>query len=179
MKRTILLCAAVVAVACASPVLAAPSIKFVNNLNNTVTLQVVTTANGSLGTELAVQVNTSPGLLITSAVINSAVFDTPNPGNNPFIPGSPVGGDSNGLWTNFPMGQVFASYGSGVVVPGTYNFLTLGVSGYGQLSAFGSVAAQGQNNPGLTANITLVPEPTAAVLVGLASIAAFARRRVA
>lgn len=177
MKWNILLCAAVAAVACVSPVMAAPSIKFVNNLNNTVTLQVVTTANGSLGAELAVQVNTSPGLLITSAVINSAVFDTPNPGDNPFIPGSPVGGDTTGLWTNFPQGKVFASYGSGVVAPGTYNFLTLGVSGYGQLSASGLVAAQGQLNSGLSASITLIPEPTTAALVGLATLAAFGRRR--
>jgi hypothetical protein len=177
MKKTILLCAAVAAVACVSPVMAAPSIQFVDNLDSTVTLQVVTTANGSLGAELAVEVSASPGLLITSAVINSAVFDTANPGDNPFIPGSPVGGDTNGLWTNFPLGQIFASYGSGVVSPGTYDFLTLGVSGVGTLDAFGLVASQGQLNSGLSASITLIPEPMSAALVGLAAFAGFARRR--
>ncbi len=177
MKRSILLCAAVAAVAFASPVGAAPSIQFVDNLDSTVTLQVVTTANGSLGAELAVEVAASPGLLITSAVINTSVFDVANPGNNPFIPGSPIGGDSIGLWTNLQLGQVFASYGSGIVSPGAYDFLTLGYSGMGTLQAFGLVAAQGQTTSGLTASINVIPEPATAALVGLAMTGAFARRR--
>lgn len=177
MKWSILLCAAMAAVACVSPVMAAPSIQFVDNLDSTVTLQIVTTGNGSIGAELAVEVAASPGLLINSAVINSSVFDTANPGDNPFIPGSPVGGDSTGLWTNLPLGRVFASYGSGIVNAGTYDFLTLGYSGSGTLQASGKVASQGGLTSGLTASIDVVPEPTTAALVGLATLAAFARRR--
>ena len=60
MKRTILLCAAVAAVACVSPVWAAPSLQFVNNNDSTVTLQIVTTDVGSLGAETAVTLEMSP-----------------------------------------------------------------------------------------------------------------------
>lgn len=179
MKATFAVLAALLAVVCASPVLAAPSIQFVDNMDSSVTLQVVTDASGSLGAELAVEVAASPGLTINSATINTAVFDTANPGDNPFIPGSPVGGDTTGLWTNFPLGQVFASYGSGIVSPGTYDFLTLDVSGYGTLSATGLVAQLSVVNPGLTASITLVPEPSSALLLMAGALGLVARRRVA
>lgn len=177
MKRIILLCAAVVAVACASPVLAAPSFQFVNNFNNTVTLQVVTTGAGSLGVETAVTLAVPPTIDLLGATVNTSIFDTPNPGDNPFIPGSPVGGDSFGLALDLPNDRLFASFGSGPVSPGAYNFLTIAYSGYGTITASGLVGAQGQLTSGLTASITLIPEPTTTALVGLATLAAFARRR--
>ncbi|QDV75518.1 PEP-CTERM sorting domain-containing protein [Botrimarina mediterranea] len=148
-----------------------PTIQFVNNGNGTVTLQIVAYETGSTGSELAFSVQVGDGLSIESAMIVDSVFDTPNPGDNPF-----TGTVTNGLYTNFAANQVFASYGSDTLSPGIYDFLTLGVSGYGTLEATGLVAQLGSLNPGLTASITLVPEPTTAVLVGLATLAAFARR---
>ncbi len=178
MKRTILLCAAVAAVACVSPVWAAPSLQFVNNNDSTVTLQIVTTDVGSLGAETAVTLEMSPTINLVGATVNTSVFDTPNPGDNPFIPGSPVGGDTTGLWIDLPNDRLFAAYGSGPVSPGAYDFLTIAYEGFGVINASGVVAAQGQLTSGLTASITVVPEPTTAALVGLAMVGAFARRRV-
>jgi hypothetical protein len=142
--------AASVMVGDASPQL--PTIQFVDNGNGTVTLQIVAYETGSTGSELAFSIQVGDGLSIESAMIVDSVFDTPNPGANPF-----TGTVTNGLYTNFAANQVFASYGSDVLSPGVYDFLTLGVSGYGTLEATGLVAQLGQNNPGLSASITLVP----------------------
>ncbi|QDT69979.1 hypothetical protein MalM25_29230 [Planctomycetes bacterium MalM25] len=178
MKIHHLLSTAMLAVLSAVPVCAAPMIQFVDNLDSSVTLQVVTDANGSLGAELAVVVSSSPGLQLTGVTVDTGNFDTANPGDNPFIPGSPVGGDTNGLWTDLPNGAVFAAYGSGNLGIGAFDFLTLQYQGTGTLEAFGLVAQQGQLNDGLSASIDLViPEPTTAVLalIGLVGIAG--RRR--
>lgn len=186
MKRNLLLGAAM-AVACASPLCAAPVLQFVDNFDNTATLQVVTDATGSLGAEIAVEIVTGPGLQITGASVNTAVWDFANPGDNPYIPGLKIGGDSTGLWTDLANNRLFASFGSGVVGVGTFDFLTLDYSGYGSLEASGWVAQLGQLGGFLQAGFgTLnsrgtyalgIPEPTTAALVGLALTAAFGRRR--
>lgn len=186
MKKYVLLCAAV-AVANVSPLFAAPVLQFVDNFDNTATLQVVTDATGSLGAEIAVEIVTGPGLQITGATVNTAVWDTPNPGDNPYIPGVKIGGDSMGLWTDLANDRLFASFGSGIVGVGTFDFLTLDYSGFGSLEASGYVAQLGQLGGFLQAGYGTsnssgtfalgVPEPTTAALVGLALVGAPARRR--
>lgn len=177
---------AAVVVACAGPISAAPILQFVDNFDSTATLQVVTDASGALGAEVAVEVATGPGLVITSVVVDTANFDTANPGDNPFIPGSPIGGDTIGLWTNLSAGQAFAAYGSGNLGIGTFDFLTLTYEGEGQLSAFGLVAQGASLNEGLSAQIAvdsdsgttepLVPEPSAVMLISLGLIGSAFRR---
>lgn len=158
---------------------AQPTIQFVDNLDQTVTLQIVTDASGSLAAELAVAVQASPGLDITSAVVNTAVFDTANPGDSPFIPGSAIGGDVVGLDFNDADDEVFAAFGSGVVGLGAFDYLTLGYQGAGTLDAFGVVAQLGVANQ-VSASIAVptIPEPTTGVLVGVTLLGAGLRRRV-
>ncbi|TWT99116.1 hypothetical protein Pla108_00490 [Botrimarina colliarenosi] len=152
-----------------------PTIQFVDNGDGTVTLQIVAYESGSTGSELAFSVDVGDGLLITSAVIaDSATFDMANPGDNPF-----TGTVTNGLYTDFVANQVFASYGSGILSPGTYDFLTLGVSGNGTLNATGVVSQQGMLNSGLSASIDLVPEPTSALLLTVGVVACGCRYRAA
>lgn len=173
MKVTHSCLAAALAVACAAPLSAAPMIQFVDNMDSTVTLQIVADAAGSTASELAFAVEVGDGLSIDSAMIVDSVFDTANPGDNPF-----TGTVTNGLYTDFPANEVFVSYGSDVLSPGTYDFLKLGVTGFGTLNASGIVAQLGVTGPTLTASITLVPEPTSAVLVALCAAGFAGRRRV-
>lgn len=159
---------------------AAPILQFSDNMDGTISLQVVTDDVGSLGAEVAVELSATPGLILTDVTVNTLLFDTPNPGDNPFIAGSPVGGDSMGLWTDFPNNRAFASFGTGNPGIGTFDFLTLSFEGVGEFQAFGLVAQAGQLNDGLFANFTVVPEPTAiAALVGCLLTVAGRSRRVA
>jgi hypothetical protein len=177
MKWNYLLVAAALTAAITTPVLAAPLIQLVDNLDSTVTLQIVTTATGSLGVETAVTLEMPPTLNLVGATVNTSIFDTPDPGDNPFIAGSPVGGDSSGLWLDLLNDRLFASYGSVVVMAGAYDFLTIAYSGYGSINASGVVGLQGVLTD-VSSNITVgVPEPTTAALVGLAAIATITRRR--
>lgn len=177
MKLQHLFPAALMAALFAAPVGAAPMIQFVDNLDSSVTLQVVTDANGSLGAEVAVEVITD-GLEITNVTVDTGNFDTPNPGDNPFIPGVMIGGDSTGLWTDLPNGQVFASYGSGNLGIGAFDFLTLHYQGVGTLEAFGTVAQQALNN-NVSASFEAIPEPNTAVLAVLGLAGCATRRRFA
>lgn len=174
--KSYLPCFALLAALAASPALAMPSLQFVDNLDSSVTLQIATPDNGSLAAEVAVVVDASPGLSITGvSIADPAVFDTANPGFNPF-----TGGITDGLYLDeLASGQLFASFGSAVVPPGVYDFLAIEFSGEGTLTASGLVAALGVNNTGLTASIDVVPEPTTAALAVLGGLAAVARRRVA
>lgn len=172
MKLQHLFPAAIVAALFAAPACAAPMLQFVDNLDSSVTLQVVTDAGGSLAAETAVEVVAGPGLDLTSVVIaDSGVWDTSNPGSNPF-----TNSVTFGIYEDFANDRLFVSYGSGVVSPGTYDFLTIGYSGTGTLEASGLIAQQGVNNQ-VGARIDLViPEPTTAVLAAI-GLAGFAGRR--
>lgn len=106
--------------AMAAPALAIPSIAVVKTGPTTGRIDVITTATGSIGAEVSLVL---AGATLTGATINSAIFDTANPGDNPFIPGSPVGGDTTGLSAIVGGTSIFASYGSGSKVAGTYKLL--------------------------------------------------------
>lgn len=157
-----------------------PMIFLVDNGDGTVTLQVETSQPGSLGAELSVSLMMSDGVALTDAIVNTALFDTPNPGDNPFIPGSPLGGDTTGLFTDFQAGEVFASFGSGDLGVGTFDFMTLSFEGQGTIDAFGFVAQGGQLGDFLLTQVSVVPEPGAlASLATLGFAAVAARRRLA
>lgn len=172
--------AALLAVLTSASAMAAPMIQFANDTGSSVTLQIVTDAVGSVGAELAVEVQTSPGLMLTGATPNLTDF-FPNPGDNPFIPGSPIGGDTTGLFVDTNAGQVFAAYGSTAILQvGTFDFLTLDYTGSGSLDATGVVAQLGVLGDVLFATADVgIPEPTTGflALIGLAGVAV--RRRVA
>lgn len=146
---------AALAAALAAPALAAPTLQFVDNLDDSVTLQVVTDAAGSLGTEVAVQLIAGPEISLVSYELNSAVFDQAIPGDNPFIPGSLPVGDSSGFWSDFPSNRLFASFGAGDNGIGALDFITIGYSGSGSIQAGGYVAQAGLLGDFLTAGITV------------------------
>lgn len=174
MKATRFLSAAVLAAVFAGAAQAAPMIQFVDNLDNSVTLQIVTDATGSLGAELAVEVQATGDLVLTGATVNTALFDTANPGANPFTMSV-----TDGLYTNLPVGQVFASYGSGNPGIGAFDFLTLEYEGFGTINAFGNVAQQGANNPNQFATIGIIPEPTSSLILAMGLVACGWRCRAA
>lgn len=182
MKMNHVILAAMLAAFTTLPAVAAPMIQFVDNLDNSVTLQVVTDASGSLGAELGVAVEAS-GLTLTNATVNTALFDDANPGDNPFINGldNPIGGDTTGLYVDFSQGQVFGAFGSQVVGIGTFDFLTLEFEGMGTLNASGVVAQQGLLGDVLEASIAVaeIPEPTTGMLALLGLAGCVIRRRVA
>ena len=157
---------------------AAPMLGFVDNLDGSVTLQVITDAAGSVATEIGVTggISASGGLQFTGASIaDPAVFDTATPGNNPFTAGVTVGLFLDNLASN----EIFASFGSGVLGVGVFDFLDINFVGTGTIDAFGLVAQQGVNNTGLTASIdvSFIPEPSCALLACLGSLACLATRR--
>ncbi|TWT85852.1 hypothetical protein Pla123a_06590 [Posidoniimonas polymericola] len=133
----------IVALVCLAPTaVAVPSLSVVDYGNGTAGVQVVLDAPGAIGVEVAVEF--THGLTLTSAQISDTVaFDTPNPGDNPFLPGSPIGGDTTGLWTELENGHVFASFGGPGLAAGVYELLTLGYENSGGLQAEGYVAQNG------------------------------------
>lgn len=106
--------------ALAAPALAVPSISVVKTGPTSGRIDVITTSAGSIGAEVQLIL---AGATLTGATVNSAIFDTANPGDNPFIAGSPVGGDTTGLGLDLANNRLFASYGSGNQVAGTYKLL--------------------------------------------------------
>lgn len=160
-----------------------PTIGFIDNGDSSVTLQITPDAAflpGSVATELAFAVSASPGLALTGAsIVDTVTFDTPNPGDSPFIPGSPIGGDAFGLdLSGLSSNQIFAAFGSNLITtPGPRDFLRIEFSGVGTIDAFGVVAQAGVLVGGLTASIAVVPEPTTATLSLLPLAALAARRR--
>jgi hypothetical protein len=126
--------------AIAAPALAAPSINVVKVSNTTGRIDIITTAAGSIGAEINLIL---AGATLTGATINSAIFDTANPGDNPFIAGSPVGGDTTGLGLDLANNRLFASYGSGSQPAGTYKLLDFTYTGVGTGTGDGFVASIG------------------------------------
>jgi hypothetical protein len=112
--------------AMSAPALALPSISVVKTSATTGRIDVITTAAGSIGAEVSLVL---AGATLNSAVVNSAIFDTANPGDNPFIAGSPVGGDTTGMSAVTGGTSIFASFGSGNQPAGTYKLLDFTFSG--------------------------------------------------
>ncbi|TWT85856.1 hypothetical protein Pla123a_06630 [Posidoniimonas polymericola] len=135
----------------AAQAFAVPSLSLIDNGGGSATLQVTLDAAGAIGAEISLEA--TGGLTLTAASIADAVaFDEANPGDNPFIAGSPVGGDAVGLdLTDIASGMVFASFGGPGTAAGTYNFLDLTYTGTGALDAEGYVAQLGVLGDLLTA----------------------------
>lgn len=133
--------------ALAAPAMALPSISVVDNGGGVGSINITTTATGSIGAEVALQLS---GATLTGATVNSAIFDTANPGDSPFIPGSPVGGDANGLVLGLAQNRLFASFGSGSQPAGTYKLLDFNFTGTGTATATGLAASIGVTTSGLT-----------------------------
>lgn len=144
--------------AIAAPALALPTISVVDNGSGTGQINIITTAAGSIGAEISLVLS---GATLGGATINSAIFDTANPGDNPFIAGSPVGGDTTGLSAVTGGTSIFASYGSGNQPAGTYKLLDFTYTGTGTATADGFVASVGvlTNVAAAVANIGTVPSP--------------------
>jgi hypothetical protein len=102
------------------PSSALPSISVVRTSSSTGRLDVITSDPGVLGAEISIVL---VGMKFTGVTINSAIFGAEKPGDNPFLPGSPEGGDTTGLWLRDDQQSLFASYQSQQVGPGTYPLL--------------------------------------------------------
>lgn len=140
-------------VAFAAPTLAfaVPSISVVDNGNGSATVQVVTDAPGSLAVELAIELTDQrclPGEsgLGETVTVNSALFNDPNPGDNPFLPGSPRGGDTTGLWVDRENSRLFAAFGAGDHGIGSFDLLSFDYFNDPEYYASGIVAQAGQNH---------------------------------
>jgi hypothetical protein len=104
----------------AAPSSALPSINLVKTSSSTGRLDVITSNPGVLGVELSIVFGQ---LKFTSVTINSAIFGVEKPGDNPFLQGSPEGGDTIGLWLRDDQQALFASFESLQVQPGVYQLL--------------------------------------------------------
>jgi hypothetical protein len=110
--------------------------------------------------------------------VNTAVWDTENPGNNPF-----TGTVTDGLWLDLIGDRTFGAFGSVVfTTPGPKRLFTINTSAeldvavrYGT-AASGSptlgarIAQFGQNFDGYTGT-AVIPEPASATLVLMAALA--------
>lgn len=147
----------------------------------------------SMAAELAFSVD-DPVDLLNVVVGDAAIWDTPNPGFNPF-----TGEITDGIYISPINDNSFAAYGSAIVtndVP--THFLTITTAGAGPTTLRYGVAASGhpsrgarivqavipigQNFDGYTGIVTVVPEPATATTVAFAALAIVAghcRRRQA
>lgn len=139
--------------AMASTAAAVPSIGIVDNLDGTGSIEITTTVDGALAAELDLVL--SGGATLTGATINGTLFDDANPGDNPFIDGSPIGGDTTGLGLDLANNRLFASYGSGPLGIGTFTFLDFSYTGTGTGDAGGFVAQGGLLGADLNASSPL------------------------
>jgi hypothetical protein len=148
--------------ALAAPALAAPTISVVDNGSGTASIFVQKSATSvtSMGVEIALQL---AGATLTGATINSAIFDTANPGDSPFIAGSPEGGDATGLVLGLAQNRLFASFGSSVQPAGEYKLLDFTYTGTGTGTATGLVAGRNDAN---TANVVTSGLDTGAIPLG-------------
>lgn len=145
--------------AMAAPAMALPSISVVDNGGGVGSINITTTAAGSIAAEIALELS---GATLTGATVNSGIFDTANPGDSPYIAGSPVGGDATGLVLGLPQNRLFAAFGSASQPVGTYKLLDFTYTGSGSAAASGLAASIGVVTPNLSASATIgtvVPTP--------------------
>jgi hypothetical protein len=136
----------------------------------------------SMATELAFSVD-DPVDLLNVEVGDAAIWDTPNPGNNPF-----TNTETDGIYISLIDDNSFAAYGSAIVTSNApTHFLTITTAGaglttlrYGMAASgdpvLGARIAQGvafgaENFDGYTGIVTIVPEPATATTALLAAIA--------
>lgn len=132
--------------AMAAPALALPTISVVDNGGGSGSVFVTTDAAGSVGAELTLELS---GATLTGAARGSG-FDTDNPGDNPYIAGSPNGGDTTGLGLDLANNRLFASFGSPSNAAGTYEFLSFNYTGTGTATAAGLAAQLSAVTSGLS-----------------------------
>ena len=177
-----------------------PTLTAQDNGDGTASLFVLPDPNflpAALAAEIAVEI--SGGAILQSASVGPAnssggLFDTAIPGDNPFIPGSPIGGDSFGLVdaSGGSVGpgdnQIFIAIGSNVVSTAEpINLLNIEFLGSGTLTvagdllAGGDVLAQGGGFDAIVnidpIAIPLIPEPTSLALGVIALAGVVSRRR--
>lgn len=132
---------------------------------------------------MAISVSDPGSLMLTGASIADPrdIRHPPNPGDTQFASGSGVGGDAFGLELGgLSSGQIFAAYGTGILAStDALNFLNITYTGEGTINATGLVAMGGGLVNGLTASISIVPEPTTAAygLLALCAIGLHYRQR--
>lgn len=153
-----------------------PSLNLVDNRNGSVTLQVVSNVDGSVATEIT---TVDGGLLGTgdltftgAFIADPSTFDFANPGNNPITGTITEGLFLDSLATN----EIFASFGSVILTPGTFDFLTVTFTGVGRIDAFGEIAQQRISN-NVFASIDVVPEPSSVALALLGCVRLARTRR--
>lgn len=142
----------VVALGAFSPAaVAAPSISIVDHLDGTASLRVATDAPGALAAELALELT---DVTLIGATVNSAVFDQANPGDSPYVAGSPVQGDAHGLELDLENNRLFAAFGADDPGVGEFTFLEFSYAGIGSAHAIGYVAQDGVLGPLLESGST-------------------------
>ncbi|MEN1679064.1 MAG: PEP-CTERM sorting domain-containing protein [Planctomycetota bacterium] len=153
-----------------------PSLNLVDNFDGSVTLQIISNENGSVATGLTA---VDGGLLGTGDITftgaflaDPTTFDFEIPGNNPITGTVTEGLYLDSLATN----EIFASFGSVILTPGTFDFLTITFTGAGRIDAFGEIAQQGVIN-NVIASIDVVPEPSTLALAVLGGLGAIRLRR--
>lgn len=154
-----------------------PALNFVDNLNGSVTLQVVTTpSNGSVGTEISAvdgSITGTGSLVFTNAFITDpSTFVHANPGHNPI-----TGTITDGLYLDsLNQNKIFVSFGGSHPSKGALDFLTIEYTGVGTINAFGLVAQRGQIHYPAMVSIDVVPEPCGLLLMGVTCMCAMALR---
>lgn len=133
-------CLAAVAAMTAPAVAQTPTIALVDNGGGNASLNITTSVAGAVGAEI--QVVLDGGLTLGTVTENLTDFIA-NPGDNPFIAGSPVGGDTTGLYTDG--NNIFAAFGSTATnaPAGTYELFNFDFTGSGLGDASGVVAQLG------------------------------------
>ncbi|QDT70236.1 hypothetical protein MalM25_31820 [Planctomycetes bacterium MalM25] len=149
--------------AMSAPAVAAPSLSIADDGSGTATVSVTTDAVGSIGVEIGIELGA--GLTLVSATENTTNFDTENPGDNPFIAGSPVGGDGEGLDIDTGAGWIFAAFGADLAI-GTHELLTFDYTGAGDATGTGLVAQAGALNDIGTVVQALDDDPGTGFLAG-------------
>lgn len=139
---------------------------------------------GSMAVELAFAIDDAE---LVDVDVNSGVWDTANPGNNPF-----TGTVTDGLWVDMIGDRTFGAFGSIVLnsaapvdlflfetsglAPTTIRY---GMAASGSATLGARIAQGGQNFDNYTGSTTAVPEPAAAILLVFGTTWASAFRRCA
>lgn len=123
---------------------AAQTITVVDEGSGAGRVDVTTTDDLAVAVEVALEF--LGGLSLETATINGTLFDDANPGDNPFIAGSPVGGDTTGLDADDTDNTLFAAYGAPALGIGTFKLLDFTYTSSGTIDADWNVAQSGANN---------------------------------